>query len=166
MPELRVLVDVDELLVQLRHPLPSERLAAARALDDVPQTPEVERALRDAATTDPDAMVRKWSLHALICEHCKPDGVCSVDVVGTMVHALLHDRSVKVRTFAAGGRMWDRSGDQRVADAFGTVLATSPNRVLRERAAIFLASQDVPRGERVHREWAPVWQARIRELLT
>ena len=166
MPELLKDVDVDQLLLQLRSPLQSERLAAARGVDDVPQSPEVERALRDAATSDPDAMVRKWSLHALICDHCKPDGVCSVDVVGTMVHALLHDRSVKVRTFAAGGLMWNRSGDARVADAFRTVLSTSPNLVLRERAAIYLASQDVPRGERTHREWNPEWKRRIEELLT
>jgi hypothetical protein len=88
-PDLREDVDV-ELLEQLRSPLRSARLAAARALDDVPQTP----------------------------------------------------------------------------DAFRDVLATSPNRVLRERAAIFLASQDVPRGERAHREWAPEWRARIEEQLT
>jgi len=156
---------MQQLLDQLRSPLQPERLAASRALDDVPQTPEVERALRDAAITDPDAMVRKWSLHALICEHCKPDGVCSVDTIGTLVHALLYDRSVKVRTFAAGNLMWHRSGDPRIGAAFRTVLETSPNRVLRERAAIYLASQDVPRGERAHRDWHPEWHARIEELL-
>ena len=166
MPDLREDVDIELMLDQLRSPLQPERLAASRALDDVPQSPEVERALRDTAITDPDAMVRKWSLHALICEHCKPDGVCSVDTVGTLVHALLHDRSVKVRKFAAGNLMWHQSGDPRIADAFGSVLAASPNRVLRERAAIYLASQDVPRGERTHREWHPEWHARIEELLS
>jgi hypothetical protein len=156
----------DDLLLQLRHPLPAERLAAARALDHAPQTSEVEHALRDASCTDPDAMVRKWSLHALGCMTCKPDGVCSADVVGAFVHALLHDRSAKVRRFAAGGMMWGQLGrDARIGDAFRNVLATSTEGILRERAATYLASGDVPRGDRPHREWIVDWQRRYDELL-
>jgi hypothetical protein len=37
--------------------------------------------------------------------------------------------------------------------------------VLRERAAAFLASLDVPRGERAHRDWHADWQRRLEELL-
>ena len=165
MPELRVPSDLDELLEQLRSPLQPERLAAARLLDDIAQTPEVERALTDAGMSDPDPMVRKWSLHALVCTHCKPDGVCTTDVVGVLVHALVNDRSAKVRKFAAGLLMWNHDGDLRIEAAFRTVLASSPQKLLRERAAIFLASRDLPRGERAHREWAPEWKRRIEELL-
>jgi len=166
MPELRVLLDVDELLLQLRHPLQAERLAAARALDDVAQTPEIERALRTAAFDDPNPDVRRWSLHALGCAHCKPDGVCSTDVVGAFVHALLHDRSRKVRRFAAGCTMWSQlSQDDRLTSAFRTVLATSDDRVLRERAATYLAALELPRGDRPYREWLAEWEPRREALL-
>ncbi|MEN3272253.1 MAG: hypothetical protein V7636_1014, partial [Actinomycetota bacterium] len=53
----------------------------------------------------------------------------------------------------------------RIEAAFRTVLASSPQKLLRERAAIFLASRDLPRGERTHREWHPEWKRRIEELL-
>jgi hypothetical protein len=119
------------LIRQLHYGCAEERLAAARALDHAPQSAEIDRALV--------VSMRKWSLHALGCATCKPDGVCSSDVVGSFVHALLHDRSGKVRKFATGMMMHGQLGtDDRVAEAFRAVLE-HPQRILRERAEWYLA---------------------------
>ena len=118
---------------------PLERESAARALDHAPQSPEVERALIQAARADPHPMVRKWSLHALGCATCKPDGECSTEVVALFVDALLNDRNGKVRKFAAGMMMHGQLGrDDRVRSAFLAV-REHPQRVLRERADHFLS---------------------------
>jgi hypothetical protein len=96
-------------------------------------------ALIAAARLDRDPMVRKWSLHALGCAHCEPDGTRSTDVVLLFVEALLNDRSGKVRKFAAGMMMHGQLGrDDRVVQAFRQV-RSHPQRVLRERAEHFLA---------------------------
>lgn len=130
---------VDELLVGLRDASTEIRLAAARGLDDVAQTPDVERALVAASRDDPDPRVRKWSLHALACAHCKPDGICSTDVVGVFVQALRNDRNGQVRRFAAGMMMHGQLGrDRRITDAFESV-RNHPQRILRERAEWFLS---------------------------
>jgi HEAT repeat protein len=131
-------MSTSELVRQLQDPSAEVRLAAARALDDVPQTVEVEQALLAAARHDHDPMVRKWSLHALGCTTCKPDGVCSTEVVSSFVDALRHDRNAKVRRFAAGMMMHGQLGtDDRIVEAFRAV-ADHPQRILRERAAWFL----------------------------
>lgn len=127
------------LIRQLHSGSAQDRLAAARALDHAPQSPEIDRALIEASRNDPDPMVRKWSLHAQGCATCKPDGVCSSDVVASFVHALLHDRSARVRRFAAGMMMHGQLGtDDRVVEAFRTVVG-HPQRIIRERAEWFLA---------------------------
>lgn len=132
-------VDVEELLEALLHgTTASERESAARALDHAPQSPEIEQALIDAARSDVDPMVRKWSLHGLACATCKPDGKCSSQVVSVFVEALLNDRSAKVRKFAAGSMMHGQLGrDIRIVDAFATV-REHPQRIPRERAEHFL----------------------------
>ena len=153
------------LLDQLRDADPQLRRLAAVALDDVLATPEIEQALRDAAR-DSDAKVRRAALHSLSCAHCKPDGCLAPAAIDIVIDALLHDPSIRNRRWAAGITMWSQcgQGDAMVA-AHREVLATSEDRVLRERAATFLASCDVPRGQRAHREWHPEWLARYQELL-
>ncbi|HEX4904271.1 MAG TPA: HEAT repeat domain-containing protein [Acidimicrobiales bacterium] len=131
--------DLDDLLLQLRDPDPQRRLLAAAALDDVPSTPEIEQALRDAAG-DRDAKVRRAAMHSLTCAHCKPDGCLAPAAVDVVVDALLHDPSIRNRRWAAGITMFGQCGTgARLVEAYREVLATSDDRVLRERAEIFLA---------------------------
>jgi hypothetical protein len=79
---------------------------------------------------------------------------------------MLHDRHGGVRRACAGVLMWGQHGtDSRVTEAFRTVLATETNRVMRERAATFLASLDVPRGDLPFRDWVGPWRARMADLL-
>ena len=156
---------MQDLLDQLRDPDPKVRVLAAAALDDVPSTPEIEQALRDAAR-DVDAKVRRTALHSLTCLHCKPDGCLAPSAIDVLVDALLHDRSLGVRRWAAGVTMWGQAGrsDAMIA-AHREVLATSDDRLLRERAATFLASCDIPKGDRAHRDWYPEWRVRFDALL-
>jgi HEAT repeat protein len=154
-----------DLLDQLGDPDPELRRLAAVALDDVLATPEIERALRDAAR-DRDAKVRRAALHSLVCAHCKPDGCLAPSAIDIVIDALLHDPSIRNRRWAAGVTMWQQAGASvRLVDAYRHVLSNDTDRVLRERAATFLASLDVPRRERAHREWHPHWQRRYEELL-
>lgn len=159
-------MSVEDLLRQLRDPDPKVRLLAAAGLDDVLATPEIEHALRDAAR-DPDAKVRRAAMHALTCAHCKPDGCLAPEAVDVVVDALLHDPSIRNRRWAAGVTMWRQSGSgERLVDAYRETLATSDDRVLRERAATFLASCEIPKGDRPHREWIAEWQPRFEALLS
>lgn len=156
---------VEELLVQLRDPDPLIRFAAAAALDDVPATPEIERALVDASG-DADARVRRAAMHSLSCAHCKPDGCLGPAAVDVLVDALLHDPSIRNRRWAAGVTMWNQVGQSdRLVAAYREVMASADDRILRERAAAFLANHDVPRGDRGYREWLADWRPRYDELL-
>ena len=132
-------VSIEDLLLQLRDPDPELRLLAAAALDDVPSTPEIEQALRDAAR-DADAKVRRAALLSLACGHCKPDGCLAPAAIDIVIDALLHDPSVRNRRWAAGITMFGQCGwSGRLIAAYREVLATSEDRLLRERAEIFLA---------------------------
>lgn len=156
---------MQDLLDQLRDPDPELRRLAAAALDDVLATPEIEQALRGAAR-DRDAKVRRAALHSLVCVECKPDRCLAPGAIDVVIDALLHDPSIRNRRWAAGITMWGQCGrNVPMIDAHREVLATSDDRVMRERSATFLVSLDVPRGERVHRDWYPEWRARFDELL-
>ena len=159
-------VSIEDLLLQLRDADPELRLRAAVELDDVLATPEVEQGLREAAT-DVNAKVRRAALHALACAHCKPDGCLAPAAIDIVIDALLHDRSIANRRWAAGITMWGQCGrSESMIAAHREVLATSADRVLRERAATFLASCEIPKGERPHREWLADWQPRFEALLS
>lgn len=165
MPELRIPSDVEELLVQLRSPLASDRLDAARLLDDVAATPEIDRALLEAAR-DQDAKVRRAAMHSLSCAHCKPDGCLGPAAVDVLIDALLHDVSIRNRRWAAGVTMYAQVGaPSRLIDAYRHVLATTTDRVLRERAATFLAALELPRGDRPYAEWLAEWEPHRQRLL-
>ena len=140
------------------------RASAAAVLDHAEQDAGVEEALR-AATSDPDARVRDAAFHSLACTHCKPDGCIVDESVDVLVHGLLHDPSVRVRRKIAGDLMWQQHGaGPSVVDAFRLLLHDG-DEVLRDRAATFLASVDVPRSSAPYREWLPTWQRRKGELL-
>lgn len=157
---------IDELLAGLFAGTPLIRSGCAAVLDHAPQDDRIVRALVQA-TGDPDWRVRKGALHSLSCGHCKPDGCMPAMAIDTLVRGMLHDSDARVRMFCAGVMMWGQAGTSpEITEAFRTVLDTSPNRTLRERAAIYLASLDVPRGPASHREWHPRWQQRQHELLT
>jgi hypothetical protein len=79
-------------------------------------------------------------MHSLTCAHCKPDGCLAPAAVDVVIDALLHDSSIRNRRWAAGITMFGQCGrSPRMVDAYREVLATSDDRVLRERAEIFLA---------------------------
>jgi hypothetical protein len=133
-------------------------------LDHAPHDERIEHALVEAAS-DRNKKVRKAALHALSCARCKPDGCLTTDGVGTLVDAMLHDRSYGVRRNAAGALMWGQHGEtETVTKAFRAVLKSETDAELRKRAAWALARQEVPRGDRPFKEWIPDWMARASEL--
>ena len=141
------------------------RASSAAVLDHAPQDPAVERALV-AAAADPDARVRESAFHSLACAHCKPDGCVVDESVYVLVEGMLHDPSVRVRRKIAGGLMWGQQGTRPViVEAFRSILDHDDDRMLRERAAAFLAAIDVPRSESPYREWLAAWERRKAELL-
>ncbi len=141
------------------------RASATAVLDHAEQDAVVEQALRDASR-DPDARVRDSAFHSLSCGHCKPDGCLADDSVDVLVDGLLHDPSVRVRRKIAGGMMWGQQGRRPpIVEAFREILATDTDLVLRDRAATFLATGDVPRDESPYRDWLPAFTCRKAELL-
>jgi HEAT repeat protein len=144
---------------------PSVRRWCAVVLDHAPHDTRIEQALQRAAT-DRNRKVRRAALHALACAHCKPDGCLTTDGIGFLVRGLLHDHSLAVRRTCAGALMWGQAGrEERIVDAFRQVLATDADQVLRERAATFLASLEVPREGRVYGDWVDEWRRRVAELV-
>ena len=143
----------------------SVRRSCAGILDHAPHDERVEQALRLAAK-DADWRVRKAALHSLSCAPCKPDGCLTADGAPILAKAMLEDPDSRVRRMCSGAMMWGQTGhSESVTDAFRFVLDNSVSRVMRERAATYLASLDVPRDSSRYREWAPAWRARIAELL-
>ncbi|HMK13238.1 MAG TPA: hypothetical protein VK461_16740 [Acidimicrobiales bacterium] len=140
------------------------RASAAAVLDHAEQDEAVERALRKAAR-DPDARVRDAAFHSLSCVHCKPEGCVAGESIDVLVHGLLHDPSVRVRRKIAGDLMWQQHGTPPSVVAAFRLLLRDDDRVLRDRAAAFLASVEVPRADVPYREWLPAWQACKAELL-
>lgn len=152
------------LLDGLLDPRPMVRAGCAAALDHADQDDIVEEALRRAGC-DHDARVRDKALHSIACAHCKPDGCLVDDSLTLLIDALLNDPSVRIRRKVAGGLMWGQHGrTPELTSAFAKVLAESTDRVLRHRAATYLASNDLPREGRNYREWAPEWEAKIVQL--
>ncbi|HUQ40788.1 MAG TPA: hypothetical protein VM030_11605, partial [Acidimicrobiales bacterium] len=79
---------------------------------------------------------------------------------------MLADPDTRVRMRCAGGMMWGQAGrSKQVTEAFRHVLATSTNRKMRQRAATYLASTEIPRDSLPYREWVSVWESRIGALL-
>ena len=143
-----------------------ERAGGAAVLDHAEQDEVVERALV-AAAHDVDARVRRSALHSLACARCKPDGCLADDSLELLVDALLHDPSIRLRRKIAGELMWGQHGrGESVVAAFAHLLDASDDQALRQRAATFLASCDVPRDSMPHREWIGAWRRRIAELLS
>ena len=141
------------------------RAGALAVLDHAAQSDEVEQALLRAAG-DEHARVRRSALHSLACRHCKPDGCLTEGAVDVLVDALLHDPSIRLRRTVAGELMWGQHGrSSSIVEAFRHLLGHDHDPVLRQRAATFLASCELPRGERPHREWIGPWERRISELV-
>ena len=163
----RALPDSSEALLQgLQHGPPSVRMWCAIVLDHAPHNEQIDQALM-AAAGDRNKKVRKAALHALSCIRCKPDGCLTTDGVGTLVEAMLHDRSYGVRRSSAGALMWGQHGDsEQVRGAFQTILATETDPELRKRAAWSIARTEIPRGDQPFKEWIPRWQSRVADLIS
>jgi hypothetical protein len=156
----------DEVLAAMSSPRWEVRAAAAAVLDHAEQDSEVERALI-VASGDVDARVRQSALHSLACAHCKPEGCLQPGSVELLIDGMLHDPSIRLRRKLAGELMWAQHGrGEEVVAAFRLVLEGDSDRTLRERAATFLASCDVPRSSMPYREWIGAWRRRIDELTT
>lgn len=156
---------VEALLRGLFQGPPLVRDGCAAILDHAPHDARIESALL-AASADPDWRVRKSALHSLSCAACKPDGCLTTDGIGALVSSMLGDPDSRVRMMCAGSMMWGQAGrSERVVAAFRHVLATSRNPKMRERAATFLASTELPKDSMPYREWAPKWEARIAALV-
>jgi hypothetical protein len=154
----------EAVLRGLTHASPAVRASCAAILDHAPHDERVERALLDALD-DPHWRVRKAVLHSLSCAECKPDGCLTTDGVGALVDALLNDPDRRVRLMCAGLMMHAQAGrEARVTEAFERVLATSTHGTMRERAAFYLAGEQVPRGERPYGEWLREFERRVAEL--
>jgi len=156
----------EAMLAAMTSPDWKVRASAAAVLDHAEQDAAVEQALR-AASRDTDARVRDSAFHSLSCGHCKPDGCLADDAVDLLVDGMLHDPSVRVRRKLAGGMMWGQQGRRPpIVEAFREILTTDTDLVLRDRAATFLATGDVPRHGSHYREWLPAFTLRKAELLT
>ena len=154
----------DALLDGILDQRPMVRAGCAAALDHTEQDDIVEIALRRAGH-DRDARVRDVALHSLACARCKPDGCLVDDSLDLLVDALLHDPSIRIRRKIAGGLMWAQHGRTApLTSAFAKILAEDTDRVMRHRAATYLASNDVPRDDKRFGDWVGPWQARIVQL--
>ncbi|MEY2470118.1 MAG: hypothetical protein QOF21_2816 [Actinomycetota bacterium] len=143
---------------------PMVRAGCAAALDHADQDDIVEEALRRAAA-DRDARVRDMALHSLSCAPCKPDGCLADDSVLVLVDALLNDPTLRVRRKVAGELMWGQHGrSPDVTAAFNRILSEESDRVLRHRAATYIASFELPREGRNYGEWLAEWSSRVAEL--
>ncbi|MCA1845390.1 MAG: sister chromatid cohesion protein PDS5 [Actinobacteria bacterium] len=156
---------VSALLEGLFQGTPVVRAGCAAILDHADHDDRIERALIQALN-DPDWRVRKAAVHSLSCADCKPDGCLTTDGIGALINGLLHDPDIRVRKSCAGTMMHGQAGrSDRVTAAFRTVLATSPNKMLRERAATYLVSLEVPRESPATRQYYARRNARLAELL-
>jgi HEAT repeat protein len=156
----------DAVLAAMSSPRWEVRASAAAVLDHAEQDAVVERVLV-LASSDHDARVRQSALHSLACAHCKPEGCVQPGSLELLVDALLHDPSIRLRRKLAGELMWGQHGrGETVVLAFRHVLDVDTDRVLRDRAAQFLAACDVPRSSMPYREWIGAWRRRIDELLS
>jgi len=92
----------EELIALLESGSEAQRREAAAALTD---TPEAVFALIHAAKNDESERVRDLALHSLIDTILDRKQLVNESTVGTMVHALLRDRSESVRSTADAGLM-------------------------------------------------------------
>lgn len=92
----------EELIALLESGSERQRAEAAAALTD---TPEAVFALIHAAKNDSSAKVRDLALHSLIDTVLDRKHLVNESTVGTMVHALLKDKSESVRSTADAGLM-------------------------------------------------------------
>jgi HEAT repeat protein len=78
---------------------------------------------------DPKSDVRRWAVHALACDRCKP-GENPLDVEPYLVERALHDESLSVRRHAVVSLVYLRRPDPRSAWLFARVLETETDRKL------------------------------------
>jgi HEAT repeat protein len=105
----------DELVPALLAGLDAEdwriRRSCCRLLDDVAFT-DASLAGLQACLDDPHPQVRRAALHALACEHCKPDG-CALDF-RPLFERMVDDPSAKVREMVLNPLTWKFADDWAV----------------------------------------------------
>ena len=106
-----MIIDVDQALQALNHPVPQVRWEALQFLDHHADAACV--AAICAVLHDSVPRVRRMAVHALGCDRCK---TCSlgVDIVPHVVERLLHDTNAKVRREAVWVLSTNHAGDARV----------------------------------------------------
>jgi hypothetical protein len=116
---------VDGLLLGLEHERPKVRADCAGALDHFADERCAEPLMR--LLSDPVPKVRRFALHSLSCDACKP---VPLEVTGNLVARLiemtLHDSSIRVRR-AALHNLSASCGDPRALKAVEEIVSSEPD---------------------------------------
>ena len=142
---------VPALVAGLRSPSWRVRRSCCRLLDDLDFTPASLTALQ-RALDDPDARVRRSSLHTLSCQHCKPSG-CALEVQA-LFERMARDPNRRVREAVLNPLGWQRHGPwaDRLVERMP---AEDPSRKLREDARRTLAYRVFERAADAERRRLP-----------
>jgi len=116
----------------LEHPNARVRRECLTVLDHEANDESIETFR--AALADPVPRVRRLALHGLSCERCRTGELCATDVVPTLIHALQHDPSPRVRhdTVPILLRLSDR--DERASAALETAAHQDDDPLVRQVA--------------------------------
>src|SRR5207248_2586933 len=125
-------VDREQAQAALEHPNARVRRECLTVLDHEANDESVETFR--AALADPVPRVRTIALHGLSCERCRTGELCATDVVRTLIDALEHDPSPRVRhdTVPMLLRLSDR--DQRAIAALKTAADHDDDPLVRQVA--------------------------------
>jgi HEAT repeat protein len=120
----------------LTHPNARVRRDCLGALDHEANDESVE--VYRAALADPVPRVRILALHGLSCERCREGELCASDVVPTLVGALRHDPSAKVRHATIGIHLGLADRDPRATAALEQAAEDDGDRLVRLAAGAAL----------------------------
>jgi HEAT repeat protein len=130
---------LDEALEKMRDPDPSIRAEATGLLDHLANEQCIGPLT--VALGDPSARVRRLAVHALGCQHCKPEPL-NLDIVGLLVHQALTDPSIRVRRVTVH-QLGLQPFDPRAAAALNAILSSDTcDKKLRSNATFALKNQD------------------------
>ena len=118
------------LVAGSRHASWRVRRRCCRLLDDLTLVPETIAALTERLDDD-HPKVRRAAMHALACEHCKPDG-CALDVRPLFLR-MIEDPNAGVRSTVVGPLTW-RNDAQWATVLLERVAASDPSAELRALA--------------------------------
>ncbi len=101
-------------------------------LDHNGDTPSLERVI--PLLRDPKADVRRWAVHTLGCDRCKP-GENTLAVDELLIERALHDESIRVRRHAVCVLAWLRPPSEAIRRLFERILERESDSKLRGHAS-------------------------------